>query len=64
MYKRQVTNLLLIQLVLNHLKILEFSCIFSEVITPKNLDEKVAKDVTNIARNTLFDIFFSFFVNE
>ena len=28
---------------LNHLKIFEFSFIFSEVITPKNLDEKVAK---------------------
>ena len=44
---------------LNHLKILEFSFIFSDVITPKILEEKVANEVTKIARNTLFDIFFS-----
>ena len=43
---------------LNHLKIFEFSFIFSEVITPKILDEKVAQDVTNIASTTLVVIFF------
>ena len=44
---------------LNHLKIFEFSFIFSEVRTPKNLEEKVAREVTNIARTTLVVIFFS-----
>ena len=44
---------------LNHLKIFEFYFIFSDVITPKILEEKVANEVTKIARNTLFDIFFS-----
>ena len=44
---------------LNHMKILDDSFILNEDITPKNLDKKVAKDVTIIESKTLTDIFFS-----
>ena len=43
---------------LNHLKIFEFSLIFSELNTPTNLDRYVARDVTIIINTTLFDIKF------
>ena len=41
---------------LNHLNNFEFSLIPCEEITPKNLEEKVASEVTKIARITLADI--------
>ena len=41
---------------LNHQNNFEFSFITSEEIAPKNLDEKVANDVTKIARSALVDI--------
>ena len=44
---------------LNHLYIFDFSFIFSEVNTPKNLDIYVAKEVTRIAKIILVAISFS-----
>ena len=41
---------------LNHLNNFDVSFIPSEETTPKNLEEKVANDVTKIARTTLIDI--------
>ena len=41
---------------LNHLNNFEVSFIPFDEITPKNLEEKVARDVTKIARTTLVDI--------
>ena len=41
---------------LNHLNNFEVSFIPCEEIAPKNLEEKVARDVTKIARNILVDI--------
>jgi len=41
---------------LNHLNNFEVSLIPSDEITPNNLEEKVANDVTKIARTTLVDI--------
>ena len=44
---------------LNHLYILDFSLIFSDVNTPKNLDIYVASDVINITKIILVVIYFS-----
>ena len=44
---------------LNHLYILDFSFIFSDVNTPKNLDIYVASDVINITKIILVVIYFS-----
>ena len=44
---------------LNHLYILDFSLIFSDVKTPKNLDIYVASDVINITKIILVVICFS-----
>ena len=44
---------------LNHLYILDFSLIFSDVNTPKNLDIYVASDVINITKIILVVICFS-----
>ena len=44
---------------LNHLYILDFSFIFSDVKTPKNLDIYVANDVINITKIILVVIYFS-----
>ena len=44
---------------LNHLYILDFSFIFSDVKTPKNLDIYVASDVINITKIILVVICFS-----
>ena len=44
---------------LNHLYILDFSFIFSDVNTPKNLDIYVASDVINITKIILVVICFS-----
>jgi hypothetical protein len=41
---------------LNHLNNFEVSFIPFDEITPKNLDKKVAKEVTRIARTVLVDI--------
>jgi hypothetical protein len=40
---------------LNHLNNFEVSFILADEITPNNLEEKVAKEVTKIARTTLTD---------
>ena len=45
---------------LNHLKIFEVSLIFTEDINPKNLERKVAKEVTKIAKNILIATEFSY----
>ena len=44
---------------LNHLYIFDFSLIFSDVKTPKNLDIYVASDVINITKIILVVICFS-----
>ena len=44
---------------LNHRNIFDVSEIFSELKTPINLEIKVAKDVTAIAKTKLVPIFFS-----
>ena len=44
---------------LNHLNIFDVSLIFSALITPKNLERYVAKDVTMITITILFATFFS-----
>ena len=44
---------------LNHLYIFDFSLIFSDVKTPKNLDIYVASDVINITKIILVVIYFS-----
>ena len=44
---------------LNHLYIFDFSLIFSDVNTPKNLDIYVASDVINITKIILVVIYFS-----
>lgn len=44
---------------LNHLYILDFSLIFSDVNTPKNLEIYVASDVINITKIILVVIYFS-----
>ena len=44
---------------LNHLYIFDFSLIFSDVNTPKNLDIYVASDVINITKIILVVICFS-----
>ena len=44
---------------LNHLYIFDFSLIFSDVKTPKNLDLYVASDVINITKIILVVICFS-----
>lgn len=44
---------------LNHLYIFDFSLIFSDVKTPKNLDIYVASDVINITKIILIVICFS-----
>ena len=44
---------------LNHLYILDFSFIISDVNTPKNLDIYVASDVINITKIILVVIYFS-----
>ena len=44
---------------LNHLYIFDFSLIFSDVKTPKNLDIYVANDVINITKIILVVICFS-----
>ena len=44
---------------LNHLKSFEVSLIFTEDTNPKNLERKVAKEVTKIAKNILIAIKFS-----
>ena len=44
---------------LNHLYIFDFSLIFSDVKTPKNLDIYVASDVINIIKIILVVIFFT-----
>ena len=44
---------------LNHLYIFDFSLIFSDVKTPKNLDIYVARDVINITKIILVVICFS-----
>jgi len=41
---------------LNHLNNFEVSFIPFDEMTPKNLEENVASDVTKIARTTLVDI--------
>ena len=44
---------------LNHLYIFDFSLIFSDVNTPKNLDIYVASDVINTTKIILVVIYFS-----